>query len=156
MEFAEKYKAIVKFALEQGFILLSLCFCMLFFCRPLVAILILYSFFACITAGSSISTGLVIPMLFIGSMYGRLFAYGLVRWFGVHGKSCMWSMPGLPLPGLLFDTCSAKSTFVATRNCEEKGFTFLQSHLSLRKQMCTSCQHSKVRSQTVIFLNSFV
>ena len=60
-------------------------------CRPLVGILILYSFFACITAGSAISTGLVIPMLFIGSIYGRLFAYGLVRWFGVHGM--YWHEP---------------------------------------------------------------
>ncbi|XP_065175744.1 chloride channel protein B-like isoform X2 [Sycon ciliatum] len=58
--------------------------------KPLVGILILYSFFACITAGSAISTGLVIPMLFIGSIYGRLFAYGLVRWFGVHDRDSYW------------------------------------------------------------------
>ena len=70
-----------------------------------MAILLLYSFFACITAGSAISTGLVIPMLFIGSIYGRLFAYGLVQWFGVHGKKSLCFTHSHRL--VVFFTCEA-------------------------------------------------
>eukprot|EP00117_Sycon_ciliatum_P020983 scpid66345/ scgid0160/ Chloride channel protein D len=53
---------------------------------PLITVLVLYFSLACWAAGSAISSGLVVPMLLIGALYGRLIGYGMVRAFGIHGK----------------------------------------------------------------------
>ncbi|RDD45840.1 Chloride channel protein A [Trichoplax sp. H2] len=51
---------------------------------PLATVLVLYFTLACWTAGSAVSSGLVVPMLLVGALYGRLIGRLLVVMFGVH------------------------------------------------------------------------
>lgn len=64
---------------------------------PLTAVLVIYFLFACWTAGTSISSGLVVPMLLIGGLYGRIIGRLMVMAFGVHtelGGYWSWMDPG--------------------------------------------------------------
>jgi len=54
-----------------------------FGCGTLAAFLVLYYFLACWAAGTSISSGLVVPMLLIGGLYGRIVGQLMVKWFGI-------------------------------------------------------------------------
>lgn len=59
--------------------------------------LAIYFPLSCWTAGSSISSGLVIPSLFIGALVGRFFGIGVIRIFGIPATDSywMWIDPGL-------------------------------------------------------------
>ncbi|XP_066289417.1 chloride channel protein D-like isoform X1 [Branchiostoma lanceolatum] len=65
---------------------------------PLFAVLCIYFFLACWTAGSAISSGLVVPMVLIGALYGRIIGLSMVSMFGVMDKSVneywAWMDPG--------------------------------------------------------------
>ncbi|XP_078683930.1 chloride channel protein C-like isoform X1 [Branchiostoma floridae x Branchiostoma belcheri] len=65
---------------------------------PLLTVLAIYFTLACWCAGSAISSGLVVPMLFIGGLYGRVIGQLLVTLFGVHyadgNKFWAWMDPG--------------------------------------------------------------
>ncbi|XP_071784612.1 chloride channel protein C-like isoform X1 [Asterias amurensis] len=50
---------------------------------PLVTVLLLYFAMACWSCGPHISAGLVVPMLYIGALYGRIIGVVLVSMFGV-------------------------------------------------------------------------
>ncbi|XP_076814080.1 chloride channel protein C-like [Clavelina lepadiformis] len=50
----------------------------------LIVVLVFYYLLACWAAGTAISSGLVVPMLFIGGLYGRIIGQAMVDWFGVH------------------------------------------------------------------------
>ncbi|XP_078602294.1 chloride channel protein B-like isoform X1 [Branchiostoma floridae x Branchiostoma japonicum] len=65
---------------------------------PLLTVLAIYFTLACWCAGSAISSGLVVPMLFIGGLYGRVIGQLLVTLFGVHyadgNRYWAWMDPG--------------------------------------------------------------
>ncbi|XP_053101924.1 chloride channel protein C-like [Hemicordylus capensis] len=58
--------------------------------------LVFYFLLSCLTAGSAVASGLVIPMLYIGALYGRIVGLTLVSILGIqtdeHGT---WIDPGL-------------------------------------------------------------
>ncbi|XP_065836634.1 chloride channel protein C-like [Oscarella lobularis] len=63
----------------------------------LITVLIIYFILSCWTAGTFISSGLVVPMLFIGALYGRLVGVAMVAMFGVFSKETLlwaWIDPG--------------------------------------------------------------
>nr|XP_039274350.1 chloride transport protein 6-like [Styela clava] len=49
----------------------------------LITVLVFYYFLACWAAGTSMSSGLVVPMLLIGGLYGRIIGQAMVNWFGI-------------------------------------------------------------------------
>ncbi|XP_072855019.2 chloride channel protein C [Pogona vitticeps] len=58
--------------------------------------LIFYFLLSCLTAGSAVASGLVIPMLYIGALYGRIVGLILISIFGVRtDESGAWMDPGL-------------------------------------------------------------
>ncbi|XP_071958229.1 chloride channel protein C-like isoform X2 [Antedon mediterranea] len=64
---------------------------------PLFTVLIFYFFMACWSCGPSISSGLVVPMLYIGALYGRIVGLIMVTLFGVHSTDDIywaWMDPG--------------------------------------------------------------
>ncbi|XP_078688574.1 chloride channel protein C-like isoform X1 [Branchiostoma floridae x Branchiostoma belcheri] len=65
---------------------------------PLFSVLAIYFFLACWTAGSAISSGLVVPMVLIGALYGRIIGLSMVSMFGVMDKTVneywAWMDPG--------------------------------------------------------------
>ncbi|XP_022108381.1 chloride channel protein C-like isoform X2 [Acanthaster planci] len=62
---------------------------------PLLTVLVLYFTMACWSCGSNISSGLVVPMLFIGALYGRIIGMLLVSMFGVKSDEYWaWMDPG--------------------------------------------------------------
>nr|XP_009858717.1 chloride channel protein C-like [Ciona intestinalis] len=64
----------------------------------LITVLVIYYVLACWAAGTSISSGLVVPMLFIGALYGRIVGQLMVTWFGIHPPETdpyyAWMDPG--------------------------------------------------------------
>ncbi|XP_048583909.1 chloride channel protein D [Nematostella vectensis] len=61
----------------------------------LFTVLIVYFLLACWSAGSAISSGLVVPMLFIGGVYGRIIGRAMVDLFGAHSSGYWrWIDPG--------------------------------------------------------------
>ncbi|XP_020629537.1 chloride channel protein C-like [Orbicella faveolata] len=61
----------------------------------LCSVLVIYFLLACWSAGSAISSGLVVPMLFIGGTYGRIIGRAMVDLFGVHSSGYWaWMDPG--------------------------------------------------------------
>lgn len=54
-----------------------------FTCGPLLTVLAFYFILACWSCGPSISAGLVVPMLYIGAIYGRVIGLTMVSMFGV-------------------------------------------------------------------------
>ncbi|XP_013403924.1 chloride channel protein C [Lingula anatina] len=63
----------------------------------LFTVLPIYFLMACWAAGTSISSGLVVPMLYIGGLYGRIVGRGMVDLFGVHTSDAgywSWMDPG--------------------------------------------------------------
>ncbi|XP_074645246.1 chloride channel protein D-like isoform X2 [Tubulanus polymorphus] len=64
---------------------------------PLFVVLACYFLLACWAAGTSVSSGLVVPMLFIGGLYGRIVGRVMVSAFGVHDEQngyWAWMDPG--------------------------------------------------------------
>ncbi|NXA45477.1 CLCB protein, partial [Nothocercus julius] len=62
----------------------------------LCAALAFYFILSCWTAGSAVASGLVIPMLYTGALYGRIIGLILVSIFGVQtNKYGAWIDPGL-------------------------------------------------------------
>ncbi|XP_059079772.1 chloride channel protein C-like [Tigriopus californicus] len=62
---------------------------------PLFIMLIFYYFLACWSAGTAISSGLVVPMLLIGGLYGRMIGKLMVDIFGVPQEEFWeWIDPG--------------------------------------------------------------
>ncbi|XP_033125254.1 chloride channel protein B-like [Anneissia japonica] len=64
---------------------------------PLFTVLIFYFIMACWSCGPSISSGLVVPMLYIGALYGRIIGLVMVTLFGVHSTAdsyWAWMDPG--------------------------------------------------------------
>ncbi|XP_063155341.1 chloride channel protein C-like [Candoia aspera] len=58
--------------------------------------LLLYFLLSCLTAGSAVASGLVLPMLYIGALYGRIVGLVLVSIFGIQtDESSAWIDPGL-------------------------------------------------------------
>ncbi|KAL7984324.1 hypothetical protein Chor_002894 [Crotalus horridus] len=58
--------------------------------------LLLYFLLSCLTSGSAVASGLVIPMLYIGALYGRIVGLVLVSIFGIQtDESHAWIDPGL-------------------------------------------------------------
>ncbi|XP_074841905.1 chloride channel protein C-like [Carettochelys insculpta] len=58
--------------------------------------LAVYFLLSCWTAGSAVASGLVIPMLYTGALYGRIVGLILVSIFGVHtNEQGAWIDPGL-------------------------------------------------------------
>ncbi|KAJ6662104.1 hypothetical protein lerEdw1_012569 [Lerista edwardsae] len=58
--------------------------------------LIFYFLLSCLTAGSAVASGLVIPMLYIGALYGRIIGLMLVSMFGIQTDEWgAWIDPGL-------------------------------------------------------------
>ncbi|XP_041457216.1 chloride channel protein C-like [Lytechinus variegatus] len=61
----------------------------------LLTVLAFYFIMACWSCGPSISAGLVVPMLYIGGLYGRLIGLTMVSMFGVQtGEYWAWMDPG--------------------------------------------------------------
>ncbi|XP_074627638.1 chloride channel protein C-like [Acropora palmata] len=61
----------------------------------LFTVLVVYFLLACWAAGTAISSGLVVPMLFIGGTYGRIIGRIMVDLFGVHTTGYWaWMDPG--------------------------------------------------------------
>ena len=61
----------------------------------MMCILIIYFLMACWSAGTYISSGLVVPMLLIGGLYGRMLGRLFVDQFGVQtDKYWAWMDPG--------------------------------------------------------------
>ncbi|KXJ16127.1 chloride channel protein D [Exaiptasia diaphana] len=61
----------------------------------LFTVLAVYFLLACWSAGSAVSSGLVVPMLFIGGVYGRIIGRAMVDLFGVHTTGYWaWMDPG--------------------------------------------------------------
>ncbi|KFV85531.1 Chloride channel protein D, partial [Struthio camelus australis] len=55
-----------------------------------------YFFLSCWTAGSAVASGLVIPLLYMGALYGRIIGLILVSIFGIQtNKYGAWIDPGL-------------------------------------------------------------
>ncbi|XP_030070085.1 chloride channel protein C isoform X2 [Microcaecilia unicolor] len=62
----------------------------------LVTTLFFYFFLSCWTAGTAVASGLVIPMLYTGALYGRIIGLLLVSMFGVQEEGiASWIDPGL-------------------------------------------------------------
>ncbi|KAH1177666.1 chloride channel protein C-like [Mauremys mutica] len=62
----------------------------------LITALAFYFFLSCWTAGSAVASGLVIPMLYTGALYGRIVGLILVSIFGVQtNEQGAWIDPGL-------------------------------------------------------------
>ncbi|PIK45697.1 hypothetical protein BSL78_17446 [Apostichopus japonicus] len=65
---------------------------------PLFTVLIFYFILACWSCGPSISAGLVVPMLYIGALYGRIIGLTMVSMFGVkdveQDEYWAWMDPG--------------------------------------------------------------
>ncbi|EDV26598.1 uncharacterized protein TRIADDRAFT_54760 [Trichoplax adhaerens] len=62
---------------------------------PLLVVLGPYFILACWSAGTAVASGLVVPMLFIGALYGRIIGLSLVSLFGVHQSGYWaWMDPG--------------------------------------------------------------
>lgn len=62
---------------------------------PLFVMLVFYYFLACWSAGTAISSGLVVPMLLIGGLYGRMIGKLMVDIFGVPSEDFWeWIDPG--------------------------------------------------------------
>ncbi|XP_013787955.2 chloride channel protein D-like, partial [Limulus polyphemus] len=62
---------------------------------PLIMVLPCYFLLACWASGTAISSGVVVPKLFIGGMIGRIVGRGLVALFGVNTtKYWLWMDPG--------------------------------------------------------------
>ena len=59
----------------------------------MAAMLVIYFVMACWSAGTYISSGLVVPMLLIGGLYGRMVGVLFVDLFGIQG----WRMPAATL-----------------------------------------------------------
>ncbi|XP_008113070.2 chloride channel protein C [Anolis carolinensis] len=58
--------------------------------------LVFYFLLSCLTAGSAVASGLVIPMLYTGALFGRIIGLILVSTFGVRtDESGAWIDPGL-------------------------------------------------------------
>uniref|UniRef100_A0A8D2IQI6 Chloride channel protein n=1 Tax=Varanus komodoensis TaxID=61221 RepID=A0A8D2IQI6_VARKO len=58
--------------------------------------LLFYFLLSCLTAGSAVASGLVIPMLYIGALYGRIVGLILISIFGVQAdEHAAWVDPGL-------------------------------------------------------------
>ncbi|XP_066479108.1 chloride channel protein C-like [Tiliqua scincoides] len=58
--------------------------------------LVFYFLLSCLTAGSAVASGLVIPMLYIGALYGRIVGLILVSMFGIQTDEWgAWIDPGL-------------------------------------------------------------
>ncbi|XP_060098955.1 chloride channel protein C-like [Heteronotia binoei] len=58
--------------------------------------LVFYFLLSCLTAGSSVASGLVIPMLYTGALYGRIVGLILVSIFGIQtDEYAAWIDPGL-------------------------------------------------------------
>lgn len=61
----------------------------------MVVIIMVYFALACWTAGTAISSGIVVPMLLIGALYGRILGRVMVDIAGVrHGDYWDWIDPG--------------------------------------------------------------
>lgn len=61
----------------------------------LFTVLVIYFLLACWSAGTAISSGLVVPMLFIGGTYGRIIGRAMVDLFGVYSTGYWaWMDPG--------------------------------------------------------------
>ncbi|XP_022809140.1 chloride channel protein A-like [Stylophora pistillata] len=61
----------------------------------LCSVLVIYFLLACWSAGTAISSGLVVPMLFIGGTYGRIIGRAMVDMFGFHSTGYWaWMDPG--------------------------------------------------------------
>ncbi|XP_067937986.1 chloride channel protein C-like [Watersipora subatra] len=61
----------------------------------LSVVLVVYFICACWSAGTAIASGLVVPMLLIGGLYGRMVGLAMVYLFGVHtGGLWAWIDPG--------------------------------------------------------------
>ncbi|KAM7450840.1 hypothetical protein ABFA07_001533 [Porites harrisoni] len=61
----------------------------------LFTVLVIYFLLACWSAGTAISSGLVVPMLFIGATYGRIIGRAMVDMFGFHSTGYWaWMDPG--------------------------------------------------------------
>ncbi|XP_073241792.1 chloride channel protein C-like [Porites lutea] len=61
----------------------------------LFSVLVIYFLLACWSAGTAISSGLVVPMLFIGGTYGRIIGRAMVDMFGFHSTGYWaWMDPG--------------------------------------------------------------
>ena len=52
----------------------------------MAAMLVIYFVMACWSAGTYISSGLVVPMLLIGGLYGRMVGVLFVDLFGIQGR----------------------------------------------------------------------
>ncbi|EDV27121.1 uncharacterized protein TRIADDRAFT_54756 [Trichoplax adhaerens] len=62
---------------------------------PLIAILVIYFLLSCWSSGTSVASGLVVPMLLIGSLYGRIVGRIMVHMFGIHRAGYWtWIDPG--------------------------------------------------------------
>ena len=62
---------------------------------PLLTMLLFYYWMACWAAGTYISSGLVVPMLLIGALYGRMLGKFMVDIFGVPETAYWdWLDPG--------------------------------------------------------------
>ena len=62
---------------------------------PLLTMLLFYYWLACWAAGTYISSGLVVPMLLIGALYGRMLGKFMVDIFGVPETAYWdWLDPG--------------------------------------------------------------
>ena len=67
---------------------------MQFAVSDLIVVLVIYYTLAIVTAGTNTSTGLVIPMMYIGSIYGRMFGKLLVYILGLPELDQTWWDPG--------------------------------------------------------------
>ncbi|XP_076448834.1 chloride channel protein C-like [Babylonia areolata] len=63
----------------------------------LVVGLVFYFLFVCWACGTSVASGILVPMLLIGSLYGRIVGLGMVSLFGIHLEEdsyWKWMDPG--------------------------------------------------------------
>ena len=67
----------------------------------MAAMLVIYFVMACWSAGTYISSGLVVPMLLIGALYGRMLGKFMVDIFGVPQTAYWdWLDPGTVLQSI--------------------------------------------------------
>ena len=74
---------------------------------PLLTMLLFYYWMACWAAGTYISSGLVVPMLLIGALYGRMLGKFMVDIFGIP-QTAYWDWLD---PGTVFSIYSTIETF---------------------------------------------
>ena len=74
---------------------------------PLLTMLLFYYWMACWAAGTYISSGLVVPMLLIGALYGRMLGKFMVDIFGIP-QTAYWDWLD---PGTVFAIYSTIETF---------------------------------------------